>query len=64
MNNFYAKDEKNIFAKIDCCSVKKMEKFDLETFMILYDGFAKDKNNCYKNGDMIVMNECDKIREQ
>lgn len=64
LDSFYSKDDKNVFVKIDCCSVKKMENVDFDSFMIFDDGFAKDKNNCYKNGGVVEMSECDKLKEK
>ncbi|MCK4636112.1 MAG: DKNYY domain-containing protein [Candidatus Moranbacteria bacterium] len=56
----YGKDKNNVFYHL-----KKMENADTETFEVLDRIFyAKDKNNCYKNGEKVKMSKCQKLENQ
>lgn len=63
-NNKYAKDKNSVyfgFVRTFCPDCywfvadpeKKIEGADPKTFEILEDGYARDKNNCYKSGEPI-----------
>ena len=46
----YAKDEHSVYETSEG-SVNTLTGADPNTFVVLYDGYAKDKSNVYGNGD-------------